>query len=212
MRDIPIFTTDLGVSSLTLNQIPYTKRAYIRIQDTQNGEAFLEECISFCRAAGAEEIFATGHTVCERFPGETKILKMQADIQSIGDTDAALFPVTEETLESWRGIYNEKIQRIPNGAYMTIQAGNDLLAAGDGYFIHKSGVLLGIGKASGEQIDWVASVRPGAGADVVRALCHTLTSDSVCLEVSSENQKAMNLYHNLGFLVTSVISVWYRVK
>lgn len=212
MRDIPVFTTELGVASLTLNQIPYTQKAYIRIQDSRDGDDFLKECISFCVAAGADYVYATGHRACERYPEETKILKMQADLSCVGDTDTALFPVTEETLEKWRGIYNEKVKIVPNGAFMTMQDAKEMLQAGDGYFIHKNGLLLGIGKASGDQIHWVASVQPGAGSDVVRALCHAVTTDTVCLEVASENHKALALYQDLGFLVTAVISVWYRVK
>ena len=37
MRDFPIFSTETGVSSLTLKEIPYKKQAYIRIQDVQPG-------------------------------------------------------------------------------------------------------------------------------------------------------------------------------
>lgn len=212
MRDIPIFTTQLGAASLTLNQIPYTKKAYIRIQDSREGDAFLKECVSFCVAAGADYVYATGHRACEQYPEETKILKMQADLSCVGDTDAALFPVTEKTLETWRSIYNGKITKVPNGAFMTMQDAKEMLRTGDGYFIHKNGMLWGIGKASGDQIHWVASVQSGAGQDVVRALCHALTTDTVCLEVASENHKALTLYQNLGFTATAVISVWYRVK
>ena len=68
MRDMPFFTTRLGVSSLTLSQIPYTKQAYIRIQDSREPEAFLQECLGFCKALGAEKVYATGHAVCEKYP------------------------------------------------------------------------------------------------------------------------------------------------
>ena len=63
MRDFPIFSTETGVSSLTLKEIPYKKQAYIRIQDVQPGtlQEHLRECVQFCKAAGAEHIFAAGH-------------------------------------------------------------------------------------------------------------------------------------------------------
>ena len=37
MRDFPIFTTEYGVSSLTLKEIPYKKQAFICIRDVQPG-------------------------------------------------------------------------------------------------------------------------------------------------------------------------------
>ena len=78
MRDMPLFTTENGVASLTLNQIPYTKSAWIRIQDSVMPASLLEECIEFCRALGAEYIYAAGDGCCACFPEYTKIIKMQA--------------------------------------------------------------------------------------------------------------------------------------
>ncbi len=210
MRDIPMFTTELGVASLVLSQIPYTQKAYIRIQDSCNGEEFLQECICFCTAAGAEHIYATGHNACECCPEHTKILEMRADIAAIGDTDAALFPVTEQTVEQWREIYNKKVRNVPNGAWMTVENAKELLK--DGYFVHRDGKLLGIGKASADKIHWVASCCPGAGEEVVRGLCHALSGDTVTLEVASANKKAISLYERLGFICTKELSKWYQVK
>ena len=212
MRDMPMFTTENGVASLTLNQIPYTKSAWIRIQDSASPEVLLEECIGFCRAVGAEYIYVTGAECCETYPEHTKILKLQADVESVGETDAALFPVTEATLARWREIYNEKIKSVPNGSWMTIDKSREMLKEGSGYFIHRDGNLLGIGMGQGDRISWVASCMPGAGADVVRALCHAVTEQTVFLEVASANEKAMNLYRKLGFIPVEQLSVWYQVK
>lgn len=212
MRDMPLFTTENGVASLTLNQIPYTKSAWIRIQDSVLPAALLEECIVFCRAAGAEHIFATGDVCCEAYPEHTKILKMQADTQTIGETDAALFPVTEKTLDYWRTVYNGKIQNVPNGAWMTMEKAKEMLEQGSGYFVHRDGILLGTGMVQDSQIAWVASLATGAGADVVRALCHAVTTDKVTLEVASANLKAVKLYEELGFVPTELIAQWYRIK
>ncbi len=35
MRDIPVFSTENGVASLGLREIPYSAEAYITLQDTQ---------------------------------------------------------------------------------------------------------------------------------------------------------------------------------
>ena len=127
------------------------------------------------------------------------------------ETDAALWPVQEQTLEKWREIYNNKVRRLPNGAWMTQADGRKMLEKGDGYFVHRDGQLLGIGRASGDRIDWVASVTAGAGGDVVCALAHALWCDAVTLTVASENKKALALYDALGFVKTKEISKWYVV-
>ena len=212
MRDIPLFTTENGIASLTLNQIPYSHSAWIRIQDSLSPELLLKECMDFCTAVGAEHIYASGHSCCEKYPMYTQIILMQADIDTVGETEASLFPVTEDTLEQWRSVYNEKIPSVPNGSWMTIEKSKEILQQGSGYFVHRNGALLGTGIVSGNHISWVASLEPGAGADVVRALCHAVTENTVNLEVASANWKALSLYEKLGFIPTSVISVWYQVK
>ena len=211
MRDIPVFATPLGVASLTLSQIPYTKTAYIRIQDTQSAEELLYECVSFCKMAGAEVVCATGHDVCMQYPFSASIVTMQADKATIGTADACIFPVTGQTLEQWRSIYNEKVVRIPNGAWMTLQEAQKMLQQGSGYFVHKDGVLLGIGKVEGNRIEWIASVYPGAGETVLKALCHAVMEQTVILEVADSNKKAMHLYQKLGFVSVQILSHWYRV-
>lgn len=212
MRDIPVFSTELGVASLILSQIPYTRTAYIRIQDTHRAADFLRECVSFCKMAGAETIYATGHDDCKAYPCSASIVAMQADKAGIGVTDACLFPVTEKTLEQWRSIYNEKVVHIPNGAWMTIHDGEKMLQQGSGYFVHQNGTLLGIGKVEGNQLQWLASVYPGGGETVLKALCHAITDDTVTLEVADSNRKAMELYRKMGFVPVKLLSQWYLVK
>lgn len=211
MKDFPVFTTEYGVASLVLREIPYRGEAYITILDSLEPEQLLTECISFCRICGAEKIYAKGHAVLESRPLHTAMLKMQCLRASIPDTDAALWPVQAQTLNEWREIYNKKAIAVPNGAWMTEADAREMLAKGDGYFIHRGDVMLGIGRASGSVIDWVASAVPGGGRDVVCALAHALTSDTVSLTVASENAKAIRLYERIGFVKMKELSRWYRV-
>lgn len=212
MKDIPIFNTEYGVASLVLKEIPYQETAYIIIRDSLEPEKLLEECVGFCRACGAEKIYATGHTILENRPFLTAIWEMRRDTAGIPDTDAAIWPVQEQTLGQWRQIYNQKVVSVPNGAWMTEADGKQMLQKGDGYFVHRGDELLGIGRASGEMIDWVASVKPGAGRDVVCALSHALTGDVAVLTVASGNNKAVRLYESLGFIRSKEISRWYYVR
>ena len=145
MKDFPMFTTDFGVASLILKEVPYQGCAYIIIRDALQPEELLQECASFCRVCGAERIYATGHEILEEKPLYTALIEMRCAAASLPDTDAALFPVQERTLRQWLDIYNQKIVSVPNGAWMTDGDGQKMLERGDGYFIHRGGQLLGIG-------------------------------------------------------------------
>ena len=119
MRDIPMFTTEYGVASLVLKEIPYQGAAYITIQDSLEPEQLLVECVQFCRMCGAERIFATGHEILESRELYTAMWELRRSLEGFPETDAALWPVQERNLEQWREIYNNKVKKLPNGAWMT---------------------------------------------------------------------------------------------
>ena len=211
MKDFPMFTTEFGVASLVMKEIPYQGCAYIIIREALQPEELLRECMAFCRMCGAQRVYATGHEILRDKPYFTAILEMRCEKDTLPDTDAALFPVQEKTLRDWLDIYNKKIVSVPNGAWMTDADGKKMLERGDGYFVHRGETLLGIGMAAGDTIDWVASVRPGAGRDVLLALNHAISAETVVLTVSDRNEKAVKLYEGLGFLRVKEISRWYQV-
>lgn len=211
MQNLPMFTTEYGAASLFLREIPYRGRAHIKIQSSLDPEKLLEECVSFCRMCGAEWIDAAGHDYLEKYPLITALWAMQCPRDALAETDACLFPVTEATVQQWMDIYNERMADVPNAAYMDSRDGRELLNTGDGYFVHRDGVLLGIGKAKDDFIDTVISVEPGAGETVLRALCSALQCETVRLWVASENHRAVRLYQRLGFVKTKELSRWYRV-
>ena len=211
MNDIPAFTSEYGAASLFLREIPYRQRAHIKIQSSLEPEKLLEECISFCRACGADWIDAAGHEYLEKYPLITALYAMQCEKEQIGQTDACLFPVTEQTVGKWLEIYNQRMADIPNAAYMDSKAGKEMIKTGDGYFIHRDGQLLGIGKAAGDFIDAVISVQPGMGQTVVQALAGVLSDGPVRLMVAGANERAIRLYERMGFVKTKELSRWYRV-
>ena len=211
MKDIPVFDTEHGVASLFLREIPYRGRAHIKIQSSQEPEKLLEECIAFCRMCGAEWIDAAGHEYLEKYPLITALYRMQRAREGMPESEACVFPVTAENVQTWLDIYNERMADVPNAAYMDSADGRELLAGGDGYFIHRDGKLLGIGKASGNFIDTVISVQPGMGETVVLALAELLTEDTVELMVAGVNERAVRLYERMGFLKVKELTRWYRV-
>lgn len=211
MRDIPIFTTEYGVASLILREIPYRQEAYIRMQDTSAPKQFLEECITFCRMAGAVKIFATGHVFLESYPLHTAVWRMCRPMANLPETDAMTMPVTEQTLERWRDIYNTAMRDVPNASYMDTTDARKMMERGDGYFVHQDGHLLGIGIAGADTILAIVSIVPGAGKDILLALTHALSGEMVTLEVASANERAIKLYEKLGFIKTAEVSRWYRL-
>lgn len=211
MQDIPVFTTENGVASLIFKEIPYTSTAYVIMQSSLEPELFLLDCITICRMAGAESVVGSGHVYLERYPFITSIVEMQCMAESLGETDAALFPVQEKTLRTWQEIYNRKMHGVPNASHMSDADAKKMLERGDGYFVHRGEKLLGIGIAAGERIDAVASNVPGSGEDIVLALGHAITSEIAKLEVASANRKAIGLYERLGFVIVREISRWYKI-
>lgn len=211
MQNIPMFTTENGVASLTLQEIPYSKKAYVTIQDASNPKDFLKECIDFCFAVGAEALFATGNAFLEEFPLHTIIYEMKCENSGMPTTDACLFPVQEVTLECWREIYNSRMQGVPNSAYLTSRDAMKYIRDGGAYFVHRNDQLLGIGIVKGNIIENVVSVVRGAGQDVLLALMSALPEDTVSLIVAEDNRKAVALYERLGFIKSREISRWYKI-
>lgn len=213
MRDFPIFTTEYGVSSLILKEIPYKKEAYIRIRDVQEDffREHLAECVSFCRMCGAERVFADGHGKLESFPLHTSVLEMRGMAWVDREELASLFPVTEETVARWRTIYNETVGKVDNSSTLESRDENTILGSGGAYFVHEEGRLLGIGWLEDTKLLAVAAVEKGKGRRVMHTLMSAVEGKSMNLEVVSTNERAIRLYEKLGFLKTAELRRWYDV-
>ena len=211
MRDIPCFETEYGTAGLVLNQIPCTGNAFIHILQTDHLPQLLAECIDFCRAVGADRIYACGSEGLKEYPHYTDVLRMRCSLDALEDTTNCLFPVTDETGERWRKIYNERMSGVDNAAILTEQTSRKLFKDGGAYFVHRDNQLLGIGIASGEDIQAIATVEPGQGRQVMLALVHALTGPMVNVEVASTNNRALRLYESMGFVRTCIVRSWYQV-
>lgn len=213
MKDFPVFATDYGVSSLILKEIPYRQEAYIHIRDVQpeGFEEHLKECVSFCRMAGAEKIYATGHEYLKKLPLYTSVYEMRGTAWVDPEKLEHLFPVTEVTVSRWRSICNECLRNVDNSATLTAADEKKILQSGGAYFVHHAGELLGVGWMDDARLLAVAAVKPGSGERVMHSLMSLVEGADMTLEVASTNTRAIRLYEKLGFLKTSEISAWYRV-
>lgn len=210
MKDIPLFHTENGIASLRLKEIPFFQTAYITIQSALDEEKLLQDCISLCKAAGADRVFATGIEDTQRYSA-VNIVKMTRDVTDLEPTDAMLFPLQENTISQWREIYNQKMRYVTGAAYMNDVLAKEILVDKKGYFIHKNGELMGIGTACGDTISVVASVKKGAGKEILMALLSALPADRAVVEVASDNQKATDLYSALGFTAVAIVNTWYKI-
>lgn len=213
MRDFPFFTTDYGISSLVLKEIPYRQEAFIGIRDVQEDffPEHLTECVGFCRMAGAQRIYAAGHKKLEAFPLYTKVLKMRGKAWVDPDKEANLFPVTEDSAAHWRQIYNTAFARVDNASTLEHRDEEKLVASCGAYFIHDSGALLGIGWVEDNVLLALASVKKGCGDRVLHTLMSRMEGEQMTLEVASTNHRAIRLYERLGFLTVEEVSAWYQV-
>lgn len=213
MRDFPIFTTEYGVSSLILKEIPYRNEAYIRIRDVQEDffEDHLAECVSFCRICGAERIYAEGNEKLEGYPLYTAVYRMTGTARSAEEKTASLFPVTAETVDKWRSLYNEAMRTVDNAGTLESREEGKIVANGSAYFVHREGDLLGIFWLEDTKLLAVAAVKKGAGETVMHTMMSLLEGETMELEVASTNQRAIRLYEKLGFVKIAEVSRWYRV-
>ena len=211
MKDIPMFTTEYGVASLVLREIPYRQEAYITMQATAQPEDLLQECIGFCRACGAEKIYAKGHECLEKYPVHTGILKMRGVAQVDESKVENLWPVTAETISQWRQFMNERLKDVDNAGTLEKQGEQEILETGGAYFVHKNGELLGGGWLVSGELKLIASAVPGAGEWIMHTLMSLQPEQSIELDVASTNIRAIRLYERLGFLKTEELSRWYKV-
>lgn len=213
MRDFPVFTTEYGVASLVLKEIPYRSTAYIHIRDVEpeNFEAHLKECVSFCRMAGAERVYATGHEALAHYPLDCATLEMRGEARPDPEKFASLFPVTEATAGKWREIYNRLMAPVPHAATLEARDEVRIAEALSTYFIHREGKLLGIGWMEDTKLLAVAAQEKGSGEILMHTLMSLVEGADMTLEVAAANERAIRLYERLGFVKTRELTKWYAI-
>ena len=211
MRDFPVFTTENGVASLVLREVPYRQEANITIQSALQPEDLLKECISFCRMVGAEKVLARGHECVEAYPLHCCILEMRGSVEVDGEKVENLWPVTRETVGKWRGFLNEKLRPIDNAGTLEAKGDSEILDLGGAYFVHRNGEFLGAGWLVDGELKLIASAMPGAGERVFHSLLSVDSPEQLRLEVASTNERAIRFYEKMGMVKTAELRRWHRV-
>lgn len=212
MKNIPVFTTESGVASLILEEIPYKKVAYVKIQSSVTPDKLVNECVDFCYAVGAEQIYATGHAYLSKFPIHTEMIRMECSKSLLSPCDLELREIDEASAGLWCEIYNKRMADVPNAATFSSNKVRGFVSAGVCYLVYEKDQLLGIGKIQGDKVDAIATVVPGRGEEVFRSLSKLIQGDKVAVEVAVNNIPAMKMYRRLGFQIVHTISTWYCIN
>ena len=211
MRDFPMFTMEYGVASLILREVPYREEAYIIIQSTEQPEELLKECVSFCRAVGAEKIYARGHEIVESYPLHCAVYEMRGSIPVDECKVENLWPVTKENIGSWRDFLNGKLRHIDNAGTLEQKGEQEILDLGGAYFVHRAGELLGAGWLVDDELKLIAAEK-GMGERVLHSLLSVTEPEQIWLHVVSTNGRAIRFYEKMGMIKTAELRRWYRVR
>ncbi len=214
MKDIPVFSCPDGIATLILREVPFRGEGYILVRGVFGTlEGLLAECAGFCRAAGAERLFAAGEADFSGYPAAIRILGRSAPRESLLPAPEAVRLVPRHG-GNGSGL-GAGIQRpLPGRACSgELQPGGGA-RAGRG---RRGPVDLGRcgahrpGRVRGGELLAVAALQPGAGERCVRALAAQCTGPEVRLTCAEENGRAMRLYDRLGFSHGAEERVWFSI-
>lgn len=216
MKDIPLFTGTYGLASLVLKEVSVTGRAYAVIRAVWNGQldAFLQECKSFCRAVGAEEIYASYGK--EDLPAMHvhDVLAMEMEKSALGSGNPVeLEPLTPENGQTFLEIYNTCFR---DAVGASVYGNEDLARLYDtdcGFLAKKDGVYAGIAEISQTGLESIAVLPPyrGLGYDLALAVLPMVPRKTIRLKVASTNEKAISLYKRLGFDLVETLDRRWRL-
>lgn len=216
MKDIPVFTGAHGIATLVLKEIPWSGCGYVIVRSIwTNAEAFLQECLGFCRACGAAQVYASWG--CETLPAEHAYDMVQMEREKMGlplGTPVELEVLTRENAPEFLQVYDRSFRDVPNAASYGQKDIARLLGEDTAYLVRREGVCAAIAEISKEGLEAVAVLPEyrGLGYDVTLAVLPMIPSKTLRLKVASTNERAMALYARIGFVKTAVLSRWWAVK
>ena len=218
MRNIPIFTAENGITSLILREIPYSRRAYVLVRSVWNGqaEALLRECALFCRAAGAEEVYASYEL--EPLPAAPAYSMLQmvcpAGMLPLPEQFVELQPVTADTLQDYRAIYNRCFRQLPGAAAYGQEDVQRLIDSGTGWLVRQDGLWAGVVETGAQTLEGIGILPEfrGLGYRTAVTALQPMRNGEIRLKVSDHNSSALRLYARMGFQRETILSRWWLVE
>ena len=149
MKDIPVFSCPDGIATLILREVPFRGEGYILVRGVFGTlEGLLAECAGFCRAAGAERLFAAGEADFSGYPAAIRILGRSAPRESLLPAPEAvrLVPVTEKTAADWAREYNARFRAVPAAESCSPAEERALAAGGEAAFTGIEGLRMRVSR------------------------------------------------------------------
>lgn len=215
MKDIPVFTGTHGTASLILRQVPFSGCAYVIVRSLWSGaEAFLEECLGFCRAVGAEQVYASWELRELPAPHGYDMLQMQMEKKDLPRAEpVALTPVSAQSAEDYRMLYNACFRDVPNAVACTREDTKRLIREQTGFLVYRGTEAVALAEISRTGLEAIA-VSPrakGLGFPLAVTVLQMVPATTLALKVASVNTRARQLYERLGMEQTAVLSRWWKL-
>lgn len=218
MKNIPIFTGENGTATLIFHEIPYSRRAYAIIRSVWENRtaAFLEECRQFCRAAGAEESYASWKLETLPAAHAYDMLTMacrKADLPRDG-RPVELEPLTPENSGDFLEIYNRCFRDVYGAASYERSDLEPFYDEDVAWLARVGGVYAGTAEISKRGLEGIAVLPQfrGLGYDLALAVLDMVPRKTAELTVCSTNERAIRLYRRLGFRQTELVSRWWKLE
>ena len=215
MKDIPVFTGAHGIATLVLAQIPWSGCGYVLVRSVwDDAAAFLEECLGFCRACGAERVYATWEL--EDLPAEHAYDMIAMEVAKAALPEGATMEVeelTEENSGAFLAIYNQCFQTVPGAASYSQKDIERLLGEETAYLASVDGEYAAVAEISKKGLEAVAVLpeHKGLGYALTRTVLEKVPSTVIELKVASTNTRAIGLYERLGFKSCGILSRWWKL-
>lgn len=214
MKDIPVFTASNGIATLILREIPHSGRAYVLLRAVWTNPAdLLDECCGFCRACGAEEIYAAWDA--EELPAQHAydLLEMtcpKADLPQPTQS-VRLVELCPDNGKQYLDIYNRCFQSVPGAQTYGNQDLQRLYGEDLAYLAEVDGQFAGIAEISKDALEGIGVLPEfhGLGYHLALEVFARIPSAILHLKVASTNERALSLYDRLGFHVHGVAHRWY---
>jgi len=215
MKDIPVFTGAHGIATIVLKEIPWSGCGYVIVRSVwDDAAAFLQECLSFCRACGAEQVYASWALAELPAPHAYDMVELQMKKSELPQGESLeIQELTKENSAEFLAVYNRCFQAVPNAASYSQKDTVRLLGEETAYLVFRDGVCAAIAEISREGLEAVAVLPEyrGLGYDLTRTVLEKVPSMTLKLKTASTNERALRLYERLGFQQTAVLSRWWKL-
>lgn len=215
MKDIPVFTGSHGIATLVLKEIPWSGCGYVIVRSVwDDAAAFLEECLDFCRACGAEQVYASWEMAELPAPHAYDMVELQMKKSELpAGNSVETEELTKENSGAFLDVYNRCFRTVPNAASYSQKDTARQIGEETACLVFRGGVCAAIAEISKEGLEAVAVLPEyrGLGYDLTRTVLEKVPSVTLKLKTASTNERALRLYARLGFRQTAVLSRWWKL-